>query len=78
MHEASRKLRKRLDELSGAMASERKRLAATYAVEYDVAKARFDELSSGTAKLTNGESIDNKVSARLRVTLKQPATVPVA
>jgi len=65
-HAASRKIRKRLAEISAVMAAERRRIASTFAVELKFAKARFDELRSAASVVMSQESTNSDVTARAR------------
>lgn len=65
-HAASRKIRKRLIEISAVMAAERRRIASTFAVELKFAKARYDELRAAASVVMNQESTNSDVTARDR------------
>ncbi len=65
-HAASRQLRKRLEEISTAIVAEQKRVASSYASEYEVAKARFDELSSAVVTDMTDDSANSAQVAKLR------------
>src|SRR5882757_2223135 len=53
-HEVAVKLRRQTDELQSAITSEEQRIADSYAIEYQVAKARENELAATVANLSGG------------------------
>jgi succinoglycan biosynthesis transport protein ExoP len=63
-HAATVMLHKRMEELKSAMAAERERLTEAYAVQYELAKKKFQEL---TAKMTQtNESQSSRLEAGAR------------
>ncbi|MGE3993795.1 AAA family ATPase, partial [Pseudorhodoplanes sp.] len=65
-HAASIQLRKRLKEISAAIAAERKRVEESYAVEYVLAKAKYEQLASSLNRAMNEESMNSTIAARVR------------
>jgi polysaccharide biosynthesis transport protein len=53
-HEVAIKLRRQAEELQNAIRSEELRIADSYSIEYQVAKAREDELAATVANLSGG------------------------
>lgn len=74
-HAATRKLRKRMTEMQTVMASERRRMASTFAVEHKFAKARYDELTAAVGAVMNQDSTNSEALARLRELESSAATL---
>lgn len=67
-HAAVLKIRSRMDELKRAILDERQRVAGSYANEYEVAKARKEEISSDLARMVAGVGGSD---AQARVTMRE-------
>jgi succinoglycan biosynthesis transport protein ExoP len=67
-HTAVLKLRGRADELKRAILNERQRVANSYKNEYEIAKARKEEIASELAKLVSGEGGGD---SQARVTMRE-------
>lgn len=65
-HEAAAKLNLRLEEVNAAIAAEKKKIADTYKRDYELAKARYEELASTTAEVMGEERSTSDVQARAR------------
>jgi len=62
-HAATRQLRKQQTEIVAAIAAEQQRIAETYSLDYDLAKARFNELNAPTLPgMTDGSKNSAAVS----------------
>ena len=60
------KMRSRMDEIRGAIADEQKRLAGSASREYELARARYDELTSTMSQVVTEEGANTGVQARVR------------
>lgn len=67
-HAAVIKIRSRMDEFKRAIYDERQRVAGSYVNEYEVAKARKEEISSDLARMVAGAGGND---AQARVTLRE-------
>jgi len=65
-HLAAVKLRNRIDEVRDAIASEQKRISGSFSKEYELARARYDELSATIAKVMGEEGANSEVKGRMR------------
>jgi succinoglycan biosynthesis transport protein ExoP len=63
-HDAVIKLKRQLDEIRASIQEEQQRIASKYAGDYDLAKARREELAATMAQLSGGE--DSAANARMR------------
>lgn len=64
-HAATIKIRNRMAQISAAIAAERQRIASSYEVDYEFAKARFDELASSLTEAQNEGPTRGSDDARL-------------
>jgi polysaccharide biosynthesis transport protein len=65
-HLAVVKDRNQMEELRQAIASEQKRIAETFRKDYELARARYDELHAATLQVINSEGANSNAQARLR------------
>jgi succinoglycan biosynthesis transport protein ExoP len=65
-HLAVVKLRKRMGEVREAIAGEQRRIAASFAKEYELARAQHDELSATISRVMGEEGGNTEVQARMR------------
>ena len=65
-HMAVVKLRNRMDEVGRAIRDEEQRIAASYASEYQIAKARNSELAAAVAQLTGEVGTSNQAQVTMR------------
>jgi succinoglycan biosynthesis transport protein ExoP len=65
-HLAAVKLRNRMEEVRGAIADEQKRIAASFAKDYELARAKYDELSASISRAVGEEGANSDAQARLR------------
>ena len=65
-HLAAVKLRDKMQELREAIANEQGRIAASFAKDYELARARYDELSAAASQVINSEGANSAKQARVR------------
>jgi succinoglycan biosynthesis transport protein ExoP len=65
-HLAAVKVRQRMDELREAIANEQKRIAGSFAKDYELAVAKYDKLSATMSRVMGEEGATTDVQARLR------------
>ena len=65
-HLAATKMRARMEEVQGAIADEQKRLAGTFDKEYELARARYDELAAAVSQVLTEEGSNTGVQARIK------------
>jgi polysaccharide biosynthesis transport protein len=65
-HQAAVKVRIRMDEIRESIANEQRRIAGTFSKDYELARARYDELSDTVTKALGEEGAHSGVQARLR------------
>jgi polysaccharide biosynthesis transport protein len=65
-HLAAVKIRTRMEELRGAIASEQKRIAGSFSTDYDLARAQYDEISATLTQAMGEDSANGEVKGRLR------------
>ena len=65
-HAAVIKLRKQMDELRASIRDQEQLIADTYANEYEMAKARENELASAVAKLVGQARVDSQAQVKMR------------
>jgi succinoglycan biosynthesis transport protein ExoP len=65
-HLAALKVRNRMDEVREAIASEQRRLAASFGKDYELARAKYDELSATISRVMGEEGANSDVQARMR------------
>jgi polysaccharide biosynthesis transport protein len=65
-HLAAVRVRNRMDEVREAIAGEQRRLSGSFGKDYELARARYDELSSTMTLLMGEESAGSDTQARIR------------
>jgi succinoglycan biosynthesis transport protein ExoP len=65
-HGAVVKLRKRMDDVREAIVSEQRHIAASFAKDYELARAQHDELSATISRVMGEEGGNTEVQARMR------------
>ena len=65
-HLAAVKVRKRTDEVRKAIASEQRRIAESFGKDYELARARYDELSATISRVKGEEGANSEAQARMR------------
>lgn len=65
-HLAAVKIRKRMEEIREAIADEQKRVSGTFGKEYEMARARYDELAATISSTVGSEGENFETQARLR------------
>ncbi len=65
-HAAAQKMRGRMEEVRSAIADEQKRLAGSFSREYELARARYDELSATVSQVLTEEGSNSAVQARIK------------
>ena len=65
-HLAAVKIRDRMEELREAIASEQRRITASFGKDYELARAKYDELSATISKVMGEEGANGDVQARMR------------
>ena len=65
-HQAVIKIRNRMDEVRQAIVSEQRRVAGSFGKEYQLARARYDELSAAVAQTVSSEGVNSNKQAQLR------------
>jgi succinoglycan biosynthesis transport protein ExoP len=65
-HLAVVKIRNRMDDVRQAIANEQKRIAGSFGKEYQLARARYDELSAAVAQTVSSEGVNSNKQAQLR------------
>ena len=65
-HLAVVKIRDRMEELRQAIGSEQSRITASYGKDYELARARYDQLSAAVSQVVSSEGINSNKQARLR------------
>jgi polysaccharide biosynthesis transport protein len=65
-HLAAVKLRGRMEEVREAIASEQRRVTGSFGNDYELARAKYEELSTTISRVTNEEGANSDVEARMR------------
>ena len=65
-HLAVVKVRKRMEEVREAIATEQKRVAGSFSKNYELARAQYDELSAAMSRAMGEEGANSDVKARMR------------
>jgi succinoglycan biosynthesis transport protein ExoP len=65
-HLAAVKVRNRMEEVRGAIATEQKRIAGSFGKNYELARAQYDELSAAMARAMGEEGANSDAKARMR------------
>jgi succinoglycan biosynthesis transport protein ExoP len=65
-HLAVVKIRNRMEEVRGAIADEQRRIAESFGKDYELARAKYDELSATISRLMGEEGANSDVQARMR------------
>ena len=65
-HLAAAKMRSRMEEVRAAIADEQKRLAGSFSREYELARARYDELAATVSQVLTEEGSNSAVQARIK------------
>jgi succinoglycan biosynthesis transport protein ExoP len=65
-HLAAVKVRNRMEEVRGAIADEQRRIAESFGKDYELARAKYDELSATISRLMGEEGANSDVQARMR------------
>ena len=65
-HQAAVKIRTRMDEIREAIAEEQKRISGSFKKDYELARARYDELSATVSGVLGEEGENSKVLSQLR------------
>jgi succinoglycan biosynthesis transport protein ExoP len=65
-HLAAVKIRTRMEEVRESIAEEQKRIAGSFKKDYELARARYDELSATVSGVMNEEGENGKVISQLR------------
>jgi succinoglycan biosynthesis transport protein ExoP len=74
-HLAAVKIRTRMEEVREAIAEEQKRIAGSFKKDYELARARYDELSATVSGVLNEEGENGKVLSQLRGLEKSAETL---
>jgi polysaccharide biosynthesis transport protein len=65
-HLAAVKVRTRMEEVREAIANEQKRIAGSFGKDYEIARARYDELSEYVSKVVSEDGVNNEIQIQLR------------
>jgi succinoglycan biosynthesis transport protein ExoP len=65
-HQAAVKIRTRMDEVREAIAEEQKRISGSFKKDYELARARYEELSATVSGVLGEEGENSKVLSQLR------------
>lgn len=65
-HLAAVKMRSRMDEVRSAIADEQQRLAGSFNREYELARARYDELAATVSQVLTEEGANSAVQSRIK------------
>jgi succinoglycan biosynthesis transport protein ExoP len=65
-HQAVVKIRNRMDEVRQSIAHEQKRITGSFGNEYQLARARYDELSEAVSQTVSSEGANGNKQAKLR------------
>jgi polysaccharide biosynthesis transport protein len=65
-HQAAIKVRNRMEEVREAIANEQQRITGSYGKDYDLARAKYDELAATLTRVMNEEGATSDVQARMR------------
>jgi succinoglycan biosynthesis transport protein ExoP len=65
-HLAAVKVRTRMEEVREAIADEQRRIAGSFGKDYELARARYDELSATVSQVLSEEGANGNVHARIR------------
>jgi succinoglycan biosynthesis transport protein ExoP len=65
-HLAAVKARKRVDDVREAIASEQRRIAGSSIKDYELARARYDQLSAAVSRVVGSEGANSNALSRLR------------
>jgi polysaccharide biosynthesis transport protein len=65
-HLAAVKVRDRMEWVREAIASEQKRIAGSFGADYELARARYDELSAAISRAMGEEAANSEAQARMR------------
>jgi succinoglycan biosynthesis transport protein ExoP len=65
-HLAVVKIRNRIEDVKQAIASEQARIAGSFGKEYQLARARYDELSEAVSQTVSSEGVNSNKQAQLR------------
>jgi succinoglycan biosynthesis transport protein ExoP len=65
-HLAAIKVRNRMEEVREAIASEQTRIAGSFGKDYELARARYDELSAAISRVMGEEGANSDTQARIR------------
>ena len=65
-HLAAVKVRNRMEEVREAIANEQKRIAGSFSKDYELARARYDELSATISRVMGEEGANSDTQARMR------------
>jgi succinoglycan biosynthesis transport protein ExoP len=65
-HLAVVKVRDRMEELRQAIATEQRRIAGSFGKDYELARARYDELAAAASQVISSEGANSNAQARVR------------
>ena len=65
-HQAAVKVRNQMEELRQAIANEQARIAGSFAKDYELARARYDELSGAASQVISSEGANANAQTRVR------------
>ena len=65
-HQAVVKIRNRMDDVRQSIANEQKRIAGSFGKEYQLARARYDELTEAVSQSVSSEGANSNKQAKLR------------
>src|SRR5215468_10449136 len=65
-HQAAVKVRIRMDEVREAIAAEQKRITGSFSKDYELARAKYDELAATITRVMGEEGANGDVQARMR------------
>jgi succinoglycan biosynthesis transport protein ExoP len=65
-HLAAVKVRDRIEELREAIVTEQKRIAGSFGKDYEIARARYDELAATASQVISSEGANSNAQARVR------------
>ena len=65
-HQAAVKVRNRMDEVREAIANEQQRITVSFSKDYDLARAKYDELAATISRVMAEEGATSDIQARMR------------
>jgi len=75
-HLAVVKIRARMDDVRQAIATEQRRIAGSFGKDYELARARYDELAAAASQVISSEGANSNAQARVRELEGAAETLP--